>query len=105
MTGAQNVLGHGVEPCVLAEWLGAGGEGAQTLALRAGEISIHDCRLAHGSPPNLSSRLRSAPAAAAALVPAALMRAADLCAMAPRLPHKTEVWCGVLGAASHVGAG
>jgi len=78
--GDEHVLGQGVAPDVLDDWLngrqgaagqqqqqqqggggGCGGEvgvGAATLRLRAGEISIHDCRIAHGSPANDSDRLR-----------------------------------------------
>ena len=53
-TGEEQVLGRGVAPPVLEQWI----ESAETLTLRAGEISIHDYRIAHGSPANTSSRLR-----------------------------------------------
>ena len=58
MLGEEYVLGSGVDTDALTEWLGKDEDGAEILTLRAGEISIHDCRIAHGSPPNLSDRLR-----------------------------------------------
>jgi len=58
VVGEENVLGQGVDPDVLEGWLGEDGEGAEILSLKAGEISIHDCRIAHGSPANTSQRLR-----------------------------------------------
>ena len=39
-TGEEQVLGRGVAPPVLEQWI----ESAETLSLRAGEISIHDVR-------------------------------------------------------------
>ena len=58
------VLGQGVEPGVLEEWLED--EGSEMLRLRAGEISIHDCRIAQcahppASPPPPASPYRGGP--------------------------------------------
>jgi ectoine hydroxylase-related dioxygenase (phytanoyl-CoA dioxygenase family) len=63
--GEENVLTQGVAPGAMRQWLRSDGDtggshrAVETLRLRAGEISIHDCRIAHGSPANTSShRLR-----------------------------------------------